>query len=152
GVGDVNGNGGVTPLTNGNYVVCSSLWDNPGLTLDVGAITLGSGMGGADDVVTAVNSLIGTTAGDRVSIGLATALSNGNYLVSSPNWKNGSASAAGAVTFGDGTTLNHDTVNDGNSLVGGSANDSAGSGGITAFTNGNYVVSSPLWDNGSLTD
>ena len=35
--------------------------------------------------------------------GGVTALSNGNYVVSSPNWTNGAAANAGAVTWGSGT-------------------------------------------------
>ena len=32
-----------------------------------------------------------------------TALTNGNYVVSSPGWTNGAAASAGAVTWGSGT-------------------------------------------------
>src|SRR5262249_26317451 len=49
------------------------------------------------------------------------ALSNGNYVVNSPNWDNGAASDAGAVTWGSGTTGVSGVVSSANSLVGNSA-------------------------------
>ena len=39
-----------------------------------------------------------------------------------------------------------------NSLVGSTANDQVGSGGVTVLNNGNYVARSPLWDNGAAVD
>jgi CHAT domain-containing protein len=72
-----------------------------------------------------------------------TALTNGNYVVSSPDWDGN----RGAVTWRDGTIpTGNQQVNETNSLVGTQANDEIGSGGVTALTNGNYVVSSPNWD------
>ncbi len=53
-------------------------------------------------VVTSVNSLVGSAAGDQVGIYGITGLTNGSYVVSSPNWDNGGAADAGAVTWGDG--------------------------------------------------
>jgi hypothetical protein len=38
-------------------------------------------------------------------------------------------------------------VSSGNSLIGGTASDHVGGSGVTALTNGNYVVASFLWDN-----
>ncbi len=55
-------------------------------------------------MVSAANSLVGSTANDQVGIGGVTALTNGNYVVSSPHWDNGAATDAGAVTWGSGTT------------------------------------------------
>ena len=43
-------------------------------------------------------------------------------------------------------------MNDTNSLVGSSAGDAVGSGGLTPLPSGNYVVSSPNWDHGSVVD
>ncbi len=76
-----------------------------------------------------------------------TALSNGNYVVSSPNWSNGAAGDAGAVTWGSGTAGVRGAVTATNSLVGSTANDSVGSGNVTVLSNGNYVVTSPAWSN-----
>ena len=54
---------GVVALSNGNYVVCSPLWDLDGSHTDVGAITLGNGLTGSTGPVTALNSVLGTTSG-----------------------------------------------------------------------------------------
>ena len=54
---------GVVSLSNGNYVVCSPLWDLDGSHTNVGAITLGNGLTGSTGPVTALNSVLGTTSG-----------------------------------------------------------------------------------------
>ncbi|HRF94234.1 MAG TPA: hypothetical protein PLZ51_03525, partial [Aggregatilineales bacterium] len=95
---------GVTALTNGNYVVISQFWDN-GAATDAGAVTLGSGLGGTTGVVTTLNSLVGSTTNDQVGSLGVTALTNGNYVVSSLNWDNGAIADAGAVTWGNGQAL-----------------------------------------------
>ena len=107
----------------------------------------GSYMGGRDrgltGTVSAANSLVGSTAGDLVGQ-IMMALANGNYVVSSPNWDNGAAANAGAATWGDGTRGITGTVSAANSLVGGDE--------VVALANGNYVVSSPYWDNGAAAN
>ena len=175
----------VTPLANGNYVVSDSQWKN-----GTGVFTWGSGTSGVDGVVSATNSLVGTTndelgysvvplangnfvasgigiatwgsgahatsgtvsaqnslMGDGNRIAEATALANGNYVIDFPV---SPAPSDGVVTWGNGTTGTTGTVSPQNSLVGNSSNDIVGisndSGGVTALTNGNYVVSSPNWD------
>ena len=55
-----------------------------------------------------------------------TVLSNGNYVVRSPDWDNGAAADAGAVTWGSGTTGITGTVSAANSLVGSTAGDQVG--------------------------
>jgi hypothetical protein len=92
---------------------------------------------------------VGTTANDQIGYDDVTALSNGHYAVSSPYWDNGGTADAGAVTLGNGTTGIIGTVSPVNSLVGTTANDQVGYGGVTALSNGHYVVSNPYWDNGS---
>jgi hypothetical protein len=143
---------GVTALSNGNYVVDSPNWTN-GAAASAGAVTWGSGTAGVSGAVSAANSLVGSTANDSVGSGVdggnsVTALSNGNYVVSSPAWTNGAAGGAGAVTWGSGTAGVSGPVSATNSLVGSTANDSVGSS-VTALSNGNYVVSSPIWTNGA---
>ncbi len=133
----VGSNGGVTMLSNGNYLVRSLSWNG-----NRGAVTWGSGTAGVSGAVTSANSLVGSTANDRVGSGGITALSNGNYVVSSGNWDGN----RGAVTWGSGTAGVTGAVSASNSLVGSTANDRVGSGGITALSNGNYVVSSGNWD------
>jgi hypothetical protein len=145
------GRDGVVALTDGNYVVVSPTWNN-GATVDAGAATFGSGSGGISGAVSPVNSLVGSTAQDRVGSGGVRALSNGSYVVRSVNWSNGAAANAGAATFGPGTTGITGLVAPANSLVGSATGDAVGSGGVFALSNGSYVVSSPAWDSGSANN
>jgi len=130
--------GGVTALINGNYMVNSPSWDN-GANSDVGAVTLGGGTVGAKGLVSSANSLVGTTADDQIGSDV-TALTNGNFVVQSPVWDNQFTVNVGAVTWGNGTVGVKGFVSSANSLVGATANDLIGSGGVTALTNGNFVV------------
>jgi trimeric autotransporter adhesin len=196
---DTIGNGGITVLPNGNYVVSSYYWDNGGMT-DAGAVTLCKSDGTTIGSVSSSNSLVGTSLGDTVGEKVV-ALSNNNYLVLSPHW----TASTGAATWckSDGTTTGNvsalnslvgsaagdrvgengyllpngnyvvtssywnsqrgavtccendgssvGTINAFNSLVGSSSGDYVGGKGIFILTNGNYVVSSPLWANGAAT-
>jgi len=148
---DQVGNPGVTALSNGNYVVHSTGWDN-GAVIDAGAVTFGSGSTGIVGLVSASNSLVGGTAFDFVGSAGVTALSNGNYVVRSPFWDNGAVIDAGAATFGSGSSGISGIASASNSLVGGTASDFVGSNGVTALSNGNYVVRSRVWDNGPVID
>jgi hypothetical protein len=147
---DQVGGTGLTELTNGNYVVLSTNWDSGGIT-NVGAVTWGNGTSGISGVVSSNNSLVGSTASDNVG-GNVTALTNGNYVVASSNWASGGTLAVGAVTWGDGTSGISGVVSSSNSLVGSALNDAVGGTGVTALTNGNYVVRSSNWDSGAITD
>jgi hypothetical protein len=152
-VGRCNGIG-VTALSNGNYVVSSSSWDNASV-VNAGAVTWGSGTSGVSGIVSSGNSLVGTKAGDLVGYYGVTALTNSNYVVSSPYWDNASVVNAGAVTWGSGTSGVNGPVSSSNSLFGTHANDQVGYGinaGLIALSNGNYVVSSFYWDNVSVVD
>ncbi|HAG84181.1 MAG TPA: hypothetical protein DCL61_24250, partial [Cyanobacteria bacterium UBA12227] len=66
-----------------------------------GAVTWGNGSTGITGTVTQSNSLVGTQRGDQVGSGGVVALTNGNYVASSPDWNNGGISRVGAVTWGD---------------------------------------------------
>jgi hypothetical protein len=90
----------VQALANGHYLVQSFLWDN-GSIANVGAATWADGTLGSVGLVSALNSLIGAQAGDRVGL-FAAPLSQGHYVVASPFWSNGAAAFAGAVTWRDG--------------------------------------------------
>jgi hypothetical protein len=103
---------------------------------------------GTSGAVSSTNSLVGSMADDRV--GLVTALSNGNYVVSSQYWDNGGATDAGAVTWCSGTDGCTGTVSITNSLVGSTASDQVGY--ATALSNDDYIVHSREWDNGGTTD
>ncbi len=142
---------GATVLTNGNYVVRSNQWDNSG-TADVGAVTFGNGSTGVSGAVDSSNSLIGSTANDQVGFPGVVALTNGNYVVRSNLWDDGGTADVGAVTFGNGSTGVNGAVDSSNSLIGSTANDGVGNSGLTALSNGNYVVISSFWDNGGAVD
>ncbi len=141
---DVVGSANVQNLPNGNYVVMSSAWDN-GAIVDAGAVTWGNGATGTAGDVSPSNSLVGSTPGDALGYGGVTALTNGNYVVSSPFWDDASVVDAGAVTWGNGTTGVVGYVSFATSLIGGTNYDNISSGGVTALSNGNFVVCSPYW-------
>ncbi len=143
--GDRVGNGYVTVLSNGNYVVASPHWDNGVSNALYGAATWGSGTSGVKGAVSATNSLVGAVGADNVTTGGVVALSNGNYVVGSPIWHNGGV-AVGAATWGNGVSGTVGTVTSGNSLIGSTSSDAVGTF-ITPLSNGNYVVGSPTWQN-----
>lgn len=136
-----SGIGGVVGLSSGNYVVRSPLWNN-----ERGAVTWGSGTQGVTGVVSPLNSLVGSSTGDLVGggFGAVTALSNGNYVVRSLEWSGRRA----AVSWGDGAKGLIGVVSASNSLVGSNPNDLVGNRGITALSNGNYVVRGEIWNGG----
>lgn len=140
--------GNVTALTNGNYVVSSPLWN--GSTTDAGAVTWGNGLGGTVGIISATNSLVGYKANDKVGSSV-TALANGNYVINSPFWDNGTIIDTGAVTWGNGATGSFGLVSTSNSLIGSAASDGLSST-VIALTNGNYVIGTPNWDNGSVVN
>ena len=139
---DQVGIGGVEPLTNGNFVIKSPMWDSDTET-NVGAVTFVSGITNSLTISSA-NSLIGTTQGDQIGNSII-ALTNGNYVVLSPTW-DGEGSDRGAATFGNGTTGISGEITSANSLIGAEDNDLVGSG--VALTNGNYVVAAAQWNGG----
>ena len=159
GEGDLNygtKNSSVIALANGNYVVSSASWSN-GNIARVGAVTWGNGMTGSIGTVSVSNSLIGIQAGDAVGSAGAVALTNGNYVIGSPNWANVNITAAGAATWADGSAATVGMVSAVNSLIGTNTNDRVGTSTYsfqnqyvpaTPLTNGNYVVNSPQWGNG----
>ncbi|MGK5051977.1 YDG domain-containing protein [Janthinobacterium sp. RB2P8] len=163
--GDNVGSRGITMLANNDYVVISPNWSS-----GKGAATLVDGSTGkakADQSgdVSASTSLVGAQANDQVgSNGIMELKGNGNYVVLSPYWANGSNAKAGAVTWSSGGTPSVGVVGTGNSLVGTYANDRIGSyqytsyqenniaaflnesSSITLLSNGNYVVASPMFN------
>jgi hypothetical protein len=141
GVNALIGGCGVTALANGNYVICSSFWSS-----SRGAATWGNGTTGIVGTISASNSLIGTNTSDNIGNDGITALPNGNYVVNSGDWDNGSVFNAGAATFGDGANGTSGAVSASNSLVGSHNSDEIGGNGATALPNGNYAVASPRWN------
>ncbi len=132
---------GFIELTNGNYVVLSSF----GSTLIPGSATLGSGTAGITGTVSASNSLVATVPGSFLSASVVP-LSNGNYVVNTPQWDNNGSIDVGASTFGNGTTGVIGQISSSISLIGTTAGDQVGNT-IAVLSNGNYVVGSRYWDN-----
>ena len=151
--GDSVGDGGITVLANGNYVVRTTYWADES-TYGLGAVTWCSQVSGCSGIVSAANSLIGSSASDNV--GAVIALPNGNYLVASQLWDNGAEIDAGAITWGNGSLGTAGVVSAANSLVGSTTYDRVGrtasSGYVTVLSNGNYLVGCSTWDNGSVVD
>lgn len=127
-------------LGNGNYVVASSNWNN-----GAGAVTFGRSGSGIAGTINSSNSLIGTNAGDSVGNYGIRELANGNFVIRSTSW----SSNRGAVTWSSGVSGIVGIVSATNSLVGANANDRIGNqfyGGLTALSNGHYVVASENWN------
>ena len=155
GAGNYVGFPRVVPLTNGNYVVSSSDWEGPS-NINLGAVTWANGSTGLTGAVSPSNSLVGDFdfefVGDDptyIHEGVV-ALSNGNYVVSTPRYGNGAKQNLGAVTWGTGATGTFGVVSATNSLTGSTSGDFIGISGsykVTPLTNGNYVVISAKWQN-----
>ena len=148
------GNHPIVVLTGGDYfVVRTDRWNRPSGAADVGAVTLCSATTGCSGAVTPANSLIGSTANDRVGDNGVIALPNGNYVIRSFDW-NGTASRAGAVTFCNAAANScaNQVVSASNSLVGSTANDVVGNLAITNLANDNFLVNTPTWDNTGASD
>jgi len=73
-------------------------------------------------MVAAANSLIGNVADDQVSLRGFIELTDGFYLMFSPNWDNGALANAGAVTLLRGDAPVSAIINLGNSVIGTVAN------------------------------
>jgi len=140
----------IVALANGNYVVATPWW-SAGAVRHVGAVTWGDGSKGIAGAVSPSNSLVGTSELDEVGLDRVAALSNGNYVVGSSFWNNGSIELAGAVTWADGTIGISGPVSSSNSLVGTTYFERIGGQGIRALSKGNYVVTSPGWTNGTTS-
>lgn len=137
----------VKELKNNNFILLSPYWDN-GDTLDVGAVTWCSGVNGIAGLINHSNSLTGVQKGDNVGL-LVSILNNGNYVVLSPSWDNGTVIDAGAATWGNGNSGISGIVTVSNSIVGTTAGDWVGNG-CTPLSNGNYILNSASWSNGLI--
>src|SRR5205823_2065200 len=122
-----------------------------GTATQAGAVTWGSGSTGSSGALSSTNSVVGSQTNDLVGANGITALTNGNYVVDSYSWANGTATQAGAVTWGSGSTGSSGAVSSTNSLVGSQTNDLVGANGITALTNGNYAFATHCRANGTAT-
>lgn len=143
--------GRTVALSNGHYVAGGWNWHNSS-GMSVGVVTWGNGNGGTVGAVSEANSLVGGTQGDAIGFRGIAALPNGNYVVASPYWSNGSLQSVGAVTLLDGSGPISAVVTAENSLIGDQANDLVGNGGIHVLTNGAFVISSPEWNFGGIVN
>ena len=143
----------VTALTNGNFVVTDPKWTD-GVNASLGAVYLYHGA-----TLTNIMRIVGSHANDQVGSGEIQVITNGNFLILSRYWANGSATNAGAVTWCSASTGPignvgfSNVVSSANSLVGAYANDSIGYDSqysyrlqIYILSNGNYVIHSPGWN------
>lgn len=159
--GDQVGQGAIVALPNGNFVAASPHWDRDGIA-DAGAVTLIDGGTGLNGTISSANSLVGSSVGDGVGgpvpymgdVKSIKVLTNGNYVVVSPAWNNGSTARAGAVTWCSGTTPLTGPVGSDNSLVGSMEDDLVGGAtygpaGVIPLPGGNYLVMSPECANGA---
>jgi filamentous hemagglutinin family protein len=134
---------------------------NPGWNGGVGAVTFGDAASGMPvGFVSAANSITGAVAGDQVGSGGLLSVgptANEAVVIASPNWNNG----RGAVQWVDmslpTTTTNRVMVPiaaatgvlTSANVVGGQPGDAIGSGGMERLANGNLVISSPDWSDGT---
>ncbi|MEO6686795.1 MAG: T9SS type A sorting domain-containing protein, partial [Dyadobacter sp.] len=136
-------------LNNGNYVVGSQAWNN-GSIIQVGAVTLLDGSKEFTGIVSNGNSLTGSHAGDMIGASGITPLSSGNFVISSLNWDNQEIVDAGAVTWVNGKEMTAGVISIDNSLIGTAPYDQIGNLGIVSIADGNYVVRSTNWNDGTL--
>lgn len=127
-------------LPSGNFIIATPFWDNETIT-NAGAVTWGNGVSGTSGIIGIQHSLVGTYNEDKVGEKF-TILTNGNYVISSPNFDYNNKTDCGAVTWGNGNTGVKGEVNDINSLLGADTYDNAGYFGIVSLNNGNYIVQS----------
>ena len=149
---DSVGDHAVVALSDGDYVVPSPEWNYSIIAQGSGAVTWGNGVGGSHFVVSSANSLVGTTMNDHVGGNGVVALTNGNYVVSSPLWDSPSWSDVGAATLGMGDGSTFGFVTSTNSWLGSVQDDQVSSAGVTPLTNGNFVVASQMWDSNTHVD
>lgn len=131
----------VVELDNGNIVVSDPLDDN--VAMDAGAVHLYNSSTGA-----LVASIYGDSADDRLGSNGVVALSNGNYVISSPSDDVLGIANAGSVRLIDGTTGQQI----GSALSGDIADDFMGDPGVTALSNGHYVVASSRDNEAGIMD
>ncbi len=148
----------VLALPNGSALITSPLWDNGG-AINAGAVTwMAPGSTLAGQKVDETNSLVGSQTDDQVGSGGVVLLANGNAVAVSPRWNNGAAAQAGAATWISASDGRAGELNAMNSLVGEFAGSHVGGQSslsthlILPLPNGHYVVRSPLWTDGQVTN
>ncbi|MCW1922766.1 choice-of-anchor D domain-containing protein [Luteolibacter arcticus] len=151
---DFVGSQGAVALANGNYVVISPSWDDgifPGPEY-LGAVTWGNGSTGTTGPVTPANSMTGSQHNDMIGYDGVVALPGGNYVIRTSFCRNGAVINAGAVTWCSGSGPTSAVLSPANSLMGSTADDRVGQQEISILSNGNYLVFTPEWDAGAVTN
>lgn len=134
----------VAVLPNGNIVVADP-WFSTAEANRTGAVHLHDPSGSL------ISTLTGSNDNDHVGSGRIVILANGHFVVSTPDWNNGSAMHAGAVTWINADSGLSGVVSPENSLVGTTTSDYVGGyKDVVALSNGNYVVVSSGWSNGGV--
>lgn len=160
--GDAVGSRGLVGVPGSNrFLVLSPEWSN-GSASAAGAVTLVDGETGLSGVVGADNSVVGSTAGDRVGEIPLLPLADGRVALHAPVWDNAGAADAGALHVLDPSAPVFGPLSAANSLVGSTAQDQIGRAGPALFgihfsgleaqADGGLVVRSPMWNRGSLND
>ncbi|MEQ8664043.1 MAG: hypothetical protein RLW62_24765, partial [Gammaproteobacteria bacterium] len=149
--GDRVGSDGVVELFGtGLFAVVSPDWENGGQA-QAGALTWGDIDTGVIGVVGPGNSLVGTVSGDNPgSGGIFTAFTSDaqtRIVVESPDWDNGGAADAGAITTFLPATPTVGAIGAANSFVGGNADDRVGDGFFRILSNNNRLVVTSTWNN-----
>lgn len=139
-----------TVLTNGNYVLY-----NPEHRTDLdnqllGAVLWCDGTTGRTGLIQTADMLLGN-ASDEIGDEGVVALPDGNYVVLSSQWKNGSEQAVGAATWCSGTAPTTGALNMAKTSIGSAPGDSDEISCIPLH-DGNYLIVRPRWDQDGSTD
>ena len=140
-----------TALTNGDYLVASSSWDD-GTNVNAGVLAYCNGLTGRVGTLSAANALVGAAAGDMVGSTIPAMTASGGFVVASYSARAGGIANAGCVNYYANSNALTGVLATTSGLTGGSRDDQVGSGGLTLLTNGYCMVRSPVWDNGVLTN
>jgi hypothetical protein len=140
-VNDNFANAGVFALSNGNFLISSTVDDIGGID-DVGSVKLVNGTTGV-----VIASIEGDQLGDNLGSGGIAVLNNGNFVISS--WRDdiGSLVNGGSVKLVDGTTGAIIV-----SIEGDQDLDYYGTKPAVVLSNGNFVIALPNDDVGGLVD
>ncbi len=143
--------GFITGLSNSNFVITSKEEDRDGIS-NASSVRLMNGSTGAQ-ISVLFGDLEGDALGQRIDGGFiahnaVTALSNNNYVITSPSDDSGATIDAGSVRLMDGIT----GTQIGSTIFGDQEDDKIGESGITVLSNDNYVIASSKDDNGTMPD
>lgn len=134
-------NAGIFPLTNGNFVISSTVDDVGGVD-DVGSVKLINGSTGS-----IISSIEGDQLEDNLGSGGIATLNNGNFVISS--WRD---DVAGIQNAGSVKLVNGATGSVIASIDGDDVEDYFGQRAVLVLSNQNFVIANPNDDIGGLID